>query len=350
MTAFQRLTDLMIYMCDEEFQATLPNLARAMGVYEQQIKQDIEYLRSYEAPKGNLLFAPHIWLDNEHCYHMDRKVLSPQGKLLSMTSSQLALYKYAIYSEFDRWQHADCDYPDIIDINIVSNQPSHNFDTAHLLTIEKAIQMGASIKLSISTMISTSTMTPHFIKRDVNTGVLYVIETFEDNYIAAVPLHEINYVDIVYLDTYSKKITPTGINSDNIHASYINNNNNTKSNRITISEETTTRVDSIWSFDEETLDSVIDDEPTHIKLMIFEDNADIIENIKMDTYGRSSANLNGPFPYEEKNHITTNVYYYEDDVLGLEPFKSWVKKLGASALVLEPKDMAYEIYRELQSK
>ena len=366
MTAYQRLNDLIIHMCDESFQATLPNLAQAMGVYEQQLKQDIEYLLNYKAPKGNLLFAPHIkitLLDNEPCYHMDGKVFIPQGKLLSMTPSQFALYQHATYVEFESWLLTDSDYSDILGLTVVSNQSKNDFYTTDLLTVEKAIQMGASIKLS------NSIMTPHFIKRDANTGVLYVIETDEedddydeeeDDYIVAIPLHEKNDLEtddletdypeiehplkIVYKDSNNGKITPIGINSDNIYDSYINNNN-TESNRIAIPKEITTRVDSIWSFDKKTLDSVINVEPTHIKLMILEDNADIIERVKMDTYGRTRAKLSGPF--QSKDDSTTNIYYYVDDVLGLEAFKKWIRKFGSSMIVLEPKELAYDIYREL---
>ena len=49
-------------------------------------------------------------------------------------------------------------------------------------------------------------------------------------------------------------------------------------------------------------------------------------------------------PEEEK------VAYYEDDVCGMGSFKRWLLGYGASVMVLEPYELAEDIYRILQRR
>lgn len=44
------------------------------------------------------------------------------------------------------------------------------------------------------------------------------------------------------------------------------------------------------------------------------------------------------------------VKYYEDDVCGMGSFKRWLLGYGASVMVLEPCDLAEDIYRILQRR
>lgn len=52
MNAYNRLTKLIVYMSDEKFQATIPNLAKAMGVYERQVEEDINSVIGFKKRKG----------------------------------------------------------------------------------------------------------------------------------------------------------------------------------------------------------------------------------------------------------------------------------------------------------
>ena len=73
--------------------------------------------------------------------------------------------------------------------------------------------------------------------------------------------------------------------------------------------------------------------PCHVKLKITADTPNILNKIRSDTYSRSQALL-----YQEGN-----VWIYEDTVIGLSAFRSWIMSFGSSVKVLEPAHLAEEI-------
>jgi len=315
MNVYERLTDLIEYMSDKTFSATITNLAKATGIYEQQILQDIEYLQTYEAPKGNLLFQPYITtsqLDGKTCYHMDSGVFigkHTSNVLFPMTVLERKFYRRTIldYNIVSTEHPVISDYFGEFSVYVVPHK-GYNEYNKNLATVNKAIRKGYSLKLT------TAYMTPHFIRRDLLTGLVYVMETYEkNNYIDidAVPLEDLDIEELVV------QTSPPP------------------------SAKAAERVNCMWGFDPDTLDEVADEAaPTHIKLKIFADNPLIIDKIKADTASRCDGALTGPL------QDTTNMYYYEDDVLGMTSFKTWVKQFGSSVIVLEPKSLAYEIYKE----
>ncbi len=126
MNAYKRLNYLFSYLSYENFPATISNLSKVTGIYEEQIKQDIEYLLNYEAPKGNLLFAPHITKkdkDGETEYHFDAKAFTNHTpsyysntpkQLVPMTLLDYYLVNNGFYTDFnifDRYSFEDIDFP-----------------------------------------------------------------------------------------------------------------------------------------------------------------------------------------------------------------------------------------------
>lgn len=76
------------------------------------------------------------------------------------------------------------------------------------------------------------------------------------------------------------------------------------------------------------------DEPVHVKLKIKAETSNIIEKIKRDTILRNeTCKL-----YQEGDY-----YYYEDDILGLQDFRRWIRGYGSSIIVLEPQILIDEI-------
>ena len=75
-------------------------------------------------------------------------------------------------------------------------------------------------------------------------------------------------------------------------------------------------------------------EPTHVKLRIKADTANIIEKIKNDTALRTETG---------KLYKDGNYYYYEDDILGMPDFRRWLRSYGSSITVLEPQTFIDEI-------
>ncbi len=81
----------------------------------------------------------------------------------------------------------------------------------------------------------------------------------------------------------------------------------------------------------------------HVKIKIYKETGNIYEKIKTETNGRRFGKLYDD-PEEEK------VAYYEDDVCGMGSFKRWLLGYGASVMVLEPYELAEDIYRILQRR
>ena len=70
-------------------------------------------------------------------------------------------------------------------------------------------------------------------------------------------------------------------------------------------------------------------EPVHVRLKIF-DEVGVYERIKRNLGVRAEQHL-----VAEEDH-----YIYEDDVIGIHKFASWVRSYGASVVVLEPRSLA----------
>jgi len=75
----------------------------------------------------------------------------------------------------------------------------------------------------------------------------------------------------------------------------------------------------------------------HVKLKIYKETGNLYEKIKTETNGRRFGRL-----YDDPTK--DDVAYYEDEVCGMGSFKSWLLGYGASVYVLEPKELAREMY------
>lgn len=90
-------------------------------------------------------------------------------------------------------------------------------------------------------------------------------------------------------------------------------------------------LDHMWGAD------AAQEEIFHVKVKIFKDTKNIYSKIKDDTKGRKYGKL-----YDDEKD--KNIAYYEDDVSGKNSFKKWLRRYGASVVVLEPKELAKEMY------
>ena len=335
MNVYDRLSNLFAYMCNQNFPATVHNMAKAMNVYEKQIAQDIAFIESFEMPKGNPLFKSHMsitYIDGEPCYHLNPAAFvyyshleldeqrysskHPNDYILCpLTYLEDEYNKYLIENEGFH-NCTDLEEYKAFSLQLIPDLMSSKEDISDIkATVEKAIALGAQIKFDYQG-IPDLHMIPHLIMRDINTRKLYAIETFaEDDYLEVFSLKEIDYANII------------------------------TTQKATIVPEKIARAQCFWSFEPEYLDKIMDSAPTHVKVKIYEDNADIINKIKADTGCRSKGILRGPFPSSDNSSI--NIYYYEDDVIGLEAFEEWTRQFGSSMIVLEPKELAYDIFREL---
>ena len=81
----------------------------------------------------------------------------------------------------------------------------------------------------------------------------------------------------------------------------------------------------------------------HVKIRISKDTGNIYEKIKTETNGRRFGKL-----YDDPEN--EGIAYYEDDVCGMGSFKRWLLGYGASVMVLEPDELAEEMYRILLNR
>lgn len=77
--------------------------------------------------------------------------------------------------------------------------------------------------------------------------------------------------------------------------------------------------------------------PVHVKLRIANETSNIIEKIKKDTALR--AQTCSLYQDEQDSHF----FYYEDDILGIQDFRRWMRSYGSSITVLEPQELIDEI-------
>ena len=73
--------------------------------------------------------------------------------------------------------------------------------------------------------------------------------------------------------------------------------------------------------------------PVHVKIRIEPNTPNLLGKIRSDTACREHAKLT----------CEGDFYYYEDDVIGLNSFRSWLMSFGSSVKVLEPKALAARI-------
>ena len=80
-------------------------------------------------------------------------------------------------------------------------------------------------------------------------------------------------------------------------------------------------------------------EPVHVKIRISNETSNILEKIKRDTALRSQTSA----LYQEGKY-----YFYEDDILGIQDFRRWLRSYGASITVIEPPELIQDIVGSAQ--
>ena len=93
--------------------------------------------------------------------------------------------------------------------------------------------------------------------------------------------------------------------------------------------------DYLWGMDLSSTES-----PYHIKLKINAYNKNILDKIRNDVSRRKYAKL-----YQAGEY-----WYYEDEIIGISAFRTWVYQFGYSVLVQSPEILAREIYNSALHK
>ena len=93
-------------------------------------------------------------------------------------------------------------------------------------------------------------------------------------------------------------------------------------------EQTLEKLDYVWGAAFEN-----DSAPVHVKVEIYAATPNILGKIRAETRSRKYASIR-----REGDH-----YVYEDDVIGLPSFRSWILSYGSSVKVIEPSSLAERI-------
>lgn len=84
------------------------------------------------------------------------------------------------------------------------------------------------------------------------------------------------------------------------------------------------------------------DKPIHVKLVVSDSNPNLIQKIKNDIRHRE-----GLCSFYQEDDL----YYYEDDIIGMNEFRRWLRSYGSSIQVIEPsyirKDITDKAYKTL---
>ncbi len=79
--------------------------------------------------------------------------------------------------------------------------------------------------------------------------------------------------------------------------------------------------------------------PVHVKIKIY-DEAGVPERIRRDLGGRSKETLKKYDGY----------YIYEDDIVGVNKFRSWIRSYGSSVVVLEPQEIRDKVLESVKEQ
>lgn len=334
MDSYTILNELIAALSDKSYIATTKNLSKRLSVPEEIISEYISKLMTDSITKSLITkqedrysfnAEPLIKITSDSSpYH--RRYTSPSAKLFPLTRPEYKLFKVSDPLSYKRFNHDDDHYMtknNGLFMIKTTMHPELSYNHDHILKINKSIEEGATITVT-TTDNNTFKFTPHFIKRDINTRQLYVIQTYEDDtYINAIRLDKIRNIKV-----YKKEVTGS---------------------KIQISDKIQTMVNSIWSFEAEDLEAEESEKPVHVKVLIFDETGNILEKMKKDLIDRSYSSITGPFdtPPELSDH--PEYYLYEDEVKGLNSFRHWIMQYGRSAIVIEPAQLGREIYESLNN-
>ena len=144
-------------------------------------------------------------------------------------------------------------------------------------------------------------LAPKLLYHDINKGRMYMITLNENEELRAYRLDRMSSVSII----------------------------NNRVDTTPLPEKILSRIDYLWSMDNDN-----GHDPVHVKIRIDGYSRNIIEKIQNDISRRKYAKL-----YQDGKY-----WYYEDDIIGLSSFRSWIYQYGSSMVVMEPVDLAQTVY------
>lgn len=188
--------------------------------------------------------------------------------------------------------------PAVLDLNAIKN-------TDFINTIQDAIHYHEYVSFSYTkvkdNIRNDYLLAPKLLYHDINKGRMYMITISEKEEIIAFRLDRMSGV------TRNKKLH----------------------DETPIPEKILSKFDYLWSMDTST-----SDEPIHVKIRVEVYNRNIYEKIQNDISRRKYAKF-----YQDGDY-----WYFEDDIIGITSFRSWIYQFGSAMVVMEPVSLAHDVY------
>ena len=293
--SLERLSNIFTLLASPQEDANIENISTALGIPSSIIEQDLQSLLKNETFQANTILVN----DNSTSLSLD-----PNGfqfpyntiPIVVSNSEKTLLNKYfptlSGSNQLDKTYH-------------IKETPTVSMDSYAQLCnrIQLAIDNHYRVKFTYRSrnkkQLLNVSVEPHLLYHNVNNGRIYLV----------------SIKDKIYTYRLDLILSLTELPQEKFIPDY--------------SEDQLGIFDYLWGMDLSSLDN-----PHHIKLRITAYNQNIIKKIKNDIARRKYAKL-----YQEGEY-----WYYEDDIIGLSAFKTWVYQFGYTVLVETPENLAREIY------
>ena len=287
--SFTRLSNLFCLLCSPHEDATAEKISDSLDIPISIIKEDITTLFHHNAFSNSALDRISISAC-DFGFPMDTAPIY-------ISHNEKALLKN-YYPHFLLNSSVDSPY-------IIKESPTQlSLDTSNLCNkIQSAIDNQYHLKITYRERatgdIINYEIEPQLLYHNINDGRIYLI----------------HYTDRLYAFRLDYILSVSSLKS--------------VKNTISMPKNMLDIFNYLWGMD---FNSEVD--PIHVKLRIDAYNRNLLQKIKSDTARRKYGKL----------YQNNTLWYYEDEIIGLNAFRSWINQFGYSVLVLEPETLATEIY------
>lgn len=293
--SLERLSNIFTLLASPQEDANIENISTTLGIPTSIIEQDLQTLFKNETFQANAI------LGNDGSTYLS---LDPNGfqfpynttPIVVSNSEKTLLNKY--FPTLSSNNHLDKTYH-IKETPTVSMDSYAQLCNRIQLAIDNHYRVRFTYRSRNKKQLLNFTVEPHLLYHNINNGRIYLI----------------SLKDRIYTYRLDLILSLTELPQDKFIPDY-------SENQLGI-------FDYLWGMDLSSLDN-----PCRIKLRITAYNQNIIEKIRNDISRRKYAKL-----YQKGEY-----WYYEDEIIGLSAFKTWIHQFGYSVLVQAPENLAREIY------
>ena len=313
--AIERLSNIFCLLQNNGYDASIKEISRTLGVPINVIREDIKALLKNETFSS--FFNEDLWdedLHDDFSYDTEDIPNISDNTLLTLNSAdfQIPDNHVPMYITHREKELLAQYYPDIIErsnkkLYMTKDAPTKLEADTHKLCelIQQAIDNNKYLKFSYKNTkdgtLKIYELAPKLIYHNTSNGRIYMITLWND-----------------------EKVSPWRI--DRMYSCTIVKN---REDTAPMPQKLLDKFDYFWAMDLDTID-----EPVHIKIRIHGFSRNIIEKIQNDISRRKYAKF-----YQEGEY-----WYYEDEIIGLSSFRTWIYQYGSAMVVMEPVTLARDVY------